>query len=256
MDPKGARCDAIVARIAARQHGVVALEQLLRVGVSREAVKGRLRSGRLHRVHRGVYAVGHAKLTREGRWLAAVIACGQGAVLSHASAGALWGILSSTSPSFVDVTVWGYSGRKKRRGIKIHRSITLTSKDVTRRWGIPVTTRARTLRDLGLGQEPTRSELERAFVRLCRRHRLPKPEVNVRVGAYQVDFLWRDARLIVETDGYAFHSHRAAFEADRARDTDLKLRGYDVIRFTHHQVTRQPSTVAASLRALLQATAT
>jgi very-short-patch-repair endonuclease len=97
----------------------------------------------------------------------------------------------------------------------------------------------------------TRSELEERFLRLCRRHRIPKPEVNARVGPFLVDFLWRDARLIVETDGYRFHRGRQAFEGDRARDAELKLLGNDVLRFTYTQITREPLRVARTLRALL-----
>jgi len=103
------------------------------------------------------------------------------------------------------------------------------------------------------GFEPdlTRSELERRFLRLCHRRRLPTPEVNARVGSFIVDFLWRDQRLIVETDGYRFHRGRSAFEADRARDIELKLRGYEVVRFTYRQVTGEPDAVAGTLWALL-----
>jgi len=136
--------------------------------------------------------------------------------------------------------------------------------------GIPVTTPARTIADLrrvasekevrrairqaavlglplGRDLEPdrTRSDLEWDFMRLCRRHRLPAPEVNVRIGPRLVDFLWRDARLVVETDGYRFHRGRQAFEDDRARDLDLRARGYDVLRFSYRQVADEPERVAA-----------
>jgi very-short-patch-repair endonuclease len=97
----------------------------------------------------------------------------------------------------------------------------------------------------------TRSELERRFLRLCRRHGLPKPEVNVRVGSFEIDFLWRDRSVVVETDGYRFHRGRVAFESDRARDAELKLLGYDVLRFTHRQVAWEASLVARTLRTLL-----
>jgi very-short-patch-repair endonuclease len=106
-------------------------------------------------------------------------------------------------------------------------------------------------RQPGLRHEPTRSELERRFLRLCRRHGLPKPEVNVRVGPFEVDFLWRDRSLVVETDGFRFHGGRAAFEGDRARDAELKLLGYEVLRFTHRQVVSEASLVARTLRTLL-----
>lgn len=100
-------------------------------------------------------------------------------------------------------------------------------------------------------EAPTRSPLERRFLRLCRRHRIPAPRVNVRVGPFIIDFLWAESKLIVEVDGYEFHRDRAVFEADRARDAQLALRGYRVVRFTYRQVSREPGRVAATLRRLL-----
>ncbi len=90
VDPKPADLDRDVSRIAARQHGVIRVDQLSRAGLSPTMVKRRLRSGRLHRLYRGVYAVGHTNLSQEGRWIAAVFACGPKAVLSHESAAPLW----------------------------------------------------------------------------------------------------------------------------------------------------------------------
>jgi len=143
---------------------------------------------------------------------------------------------------------------------------------MTRRKGIAVTRPGRTLRDLrrcvprpvfqnavrraldlrlvtssDLGPDPdlTRSELERMFISLCRRHRFPQPAVNARVGSYEVDFLWRDRGVIVETDGFAHHSSRAAFESDRARDAVLQSQGFRVLRFTYRQVTDRVPVVAA-----------
>ena len=86
---KGANPDANAARVAARQHGVLSMPQLEAAGLSESQVLHRARSGRLHRIHRGVYAVGHRALSNEARWMAAVLACGDGAVLSHRSAAAL-----------------------------------------------------------------------------------------------------------------------------------------------------------------------
>jgi very-short-patch-repair endonuclease len=97
----------------------------------------------------------------------------------------------------------------------------------------------------------TRSELEHLFLRLCQRHGLPIPQVNVRIDSFLVDFLWRDRRLIVETDGYQYHSGRAAFEADRDRDLKLKACGYEVIRLSYRQVVEEPERVAESLSGLL-----
>jgi very-short-patch-repair endonuclease len=103
----------------------------------------------------------------------------------------------------------------------------------------------------GFLHEPTRSVLERHFLRLCRRHRIPDPEVNVRIGPYEVDLFWREARVIVEADGWRYHGGRVAFEADRARDARLKARGYEVLRFTWRHVTGEPSTVASLILSVL-----
>jgi very-short-patch-repair endonuclease len=207
--------------------------------------------------------------------MAAVLACGEGAVLSHRSAAGLGGLLPATSGP-VHVSVAGIGGRKKRRGIRIHRSRTLTRAMLRRHQNIPVTCPARTVADLArsvtaadlrkairqaevlglpLGHEhepdATRSELEHDFLRLCRLHHLPPPEVNVQVGPYVVDFLWRDRSLVAETDGYRYHRGRLAFEDDRARDLQLRLLGYEVVRFTYRQVRDDPAGVAAALRKIL-----
>jgi very-short-patch-repair endonuclease len=109
---------------------------------------------------------------------------------------------------------------------------------------------------LPIGEEAvrnrTRSDLERDFIRICRRQRLPSPEVNVRVGPFLVDFLWRDARLVVETEGYLYHRGRAAFQDDRSRDLDLRRLGYDVLRLSEKQIDEEPDQVAGTLRATLR----
>jgi very-short-patch-repair endonuclease len=119
------------------------------------------------------------------------------------------------------------------------------------RHNIPVTTKARTLADLGWSNEPTRSHLERTFLGLLRSHELPLAEVNARLGPYEVDFLWRSELLVVETDGWEFHRSRTAFEADRRRDRELQARGFVVLRFTYREVMQAPGAVVASLRAHL-----
>lgn len=135
--------DRAIAALAARQHGVVSRAQLLDAGVTGRAVERRLESGHLVRIHRGVYAVGHAQLRREGRWLAAVLAAGPGAALSHRSAAALHGIRESDGA--VDVTT---TRRVVTRGVVLHRTTALAPGDLTTLRGIPVTTLARTLVDL------------------------------------------------------------------------------------------------------------
>src|SRR5438034_3939752 len=97
-----------LAKIAQRQHGVVARHQLLALGFGRGAIRYKLAVGRLHSIHREVYAVDHANLTPRGRWMAAVLACGQGALLSHRSAAALWGF-GSAAGTDIDVTATGRS---------------------------------------------------------------------------------------------------------------------------------------------------
>ena len=167
----------------------------------------------------------------------------------------------------------------------MHRSVTLTARDVTRVRGLPVTTVARTIIDLsrtlsrdeleelvyraddrglvdfrelraarsaslqavlrGYDSAPTRSALERRFLRVCRDHGLERPEVNVLVEGYLVDFVWRDRKLIVEVDGYEHHGTRERFESDRERDVVLSTRGWRTRRFTWRQLEEKPGWVAA-----------
>lgn len=127
---KGGR-DAAIASLAARQHGVLSSQQLTACGLSSSAIADRANASRLHRIHRGVYAVGHAALDNEGRWMAALLACGEGAVLSHLSAAELWLMLRGGRSSGgnrkpeIHVTVTGEG--KSRRGIHVHRSSNLAA---------------------------------------------------------------------------------------------------------------------------------
>ncbi len=205
------------------------------------------------------------------------------AALSHRSAAELWAMLPPGEGP-VDVSVPGTGGRRKRQGIRVHRSQSLLHASITLRNGIPVTTATKTISDLrrassggtrmispgelrrairqanflGLPisekerRDRNRSDLEEDFQRLCRKHSLPAPEVNVRVGPHLVDFLWRDRNLVVETDGYISHRGRAAFEDDRGRDLDLRARGFEVIRLAEKQVNDEPRRVAGVVRAALR----
>jgi very-short-patch-repair endonuclease len=210
-----------------------------------------------------------------GRW---------GAAVSHRSAASLWGLLSATEGA-CDVIVAGNAGRARRSDIRVHRSLSLSATDVTLRNGVPLTNPMRTIADLrqavaarllgapsgrqlrrairqasvlGLpirdedARDRTRSDLEEAFLRLCRRHRLPPPEVNVRVGPFLVDFLWRERQLAVETDSYLYHRGKAAFQDDRGRDLELRRLGFDVLRLSERQVEEEPDRVAEVLRAALR----
>jgi predicted transcriptional regulator of viral defense system len=138
--------EVAIARLAEGQHGVVSLPQLQFVGLSRSAVAKRAREGRLTRIHRGVYAVGHARLTQRGRWMAAVLAYGPQARLSHRSSAALHGIRPDNRPK-IDVTLPIPSARS-RPGVDVHRSTTLEAADVTTIDGLPCTSLSRTLLDL------------------------------------------------------------------------------------------------------------
>lgn len=134
--------------LAARQHGVLSRRQLLELGFSRRAIEHRLDSGRLHRVRPGIYAVGRPSLSQHGRWMAAVLAAGEGAVLSHSSAAALWRI--GFEPRAVIELSASSSSDRRRPGLRIHRRPSLRSREVTSCHGIPVTTPVQTLIDLAL----------------------------------------------------------------------------------------------------------
>src|SRR4051812_45545996 len=283
MGGKSAK-DLEIAALAGRQFGVASRAQLLAAGLSAREIERRMQAGRLQALHRGVYAVGHRVLRVEGHWMAAVLACGEDAALSHQTAPAVWE-LRRVGSGVIHVTVPGDSGRKRRPGIKVHRSVTLSARDVTRVRGLPVTTVARTIIDLSstlnpddleelvhraderglvdfrdlraarsaslqavlraFDPAPTRSALERRFLKLCREHQITRPAVNQFIEGYLVDFLWRDRRLIVEVDGYEHHGTRKRFESDRERDVVLGARGWAVRRFTWRQLEERPSWVAA-----------
>jgi predicted transcriptional regulator of viral defense system/very-short-patch-repair endonuclease len=138
--------DARLARIAERQHGRVTHRQLAAIGITGSPLTRRLEAGRLERVYRGVYAVGHNQRTPEANWIAAVMACSPGAVLSHLDAAALWEIYESRGTK-IHVTTTARSARRIP-GIQVHRARRLDPADVTVKNGIPVTTVARTLIDL------------------------------------------------------------------------------------------------------------
>lgn len=274
-----------MARIVARQHGVIARRQLFELGFLRDAVRRRTEAERLFEVQPQVYSLIPEVHTR-GRMMAAVLTCGPRAVLSHRAAAAVWDLGPwPTGP--VDVTA--PVALKPRAGIRLHRArVEGVAKD-----GFPVTTVTRTLIDqasqLPLGRlrdqfeaaerhgvldvkgvseemhgkrgakkirallaewtdpEPTRSELERAFRDLCRQAGLPPPSQNVSLHGYEVDAYWPDTGVVVELDGWEHHKTRRAFEDDRRRAAALEAAGYRVLRFTWRQVKRERTIVAAAL---------
>jgi hypothetical protein len=235
--------------------------------------------------------------------MSATLAYSPNGLLSHRSAAALWGIHDSAGAR-ADITLPG-RGARARGGIEVHTSLTLTDADKASHDGIPCTSPARTLVDLGdvadrrtlqravdqaevlrlfdlravedalgragrrrgvgvlgavladyTGPALTRQELEERFLGFCRAASLPEPEVNAWISledgvAYKADFLWREAGLVAETDGYRFHSGRRAFEHDRMRDQRLTLAGFTVVRLTWRQLTQEPDRVLATVKDLL-----
>jgi very-short-patch-repair endonuclease len=206
--------------------------------------------------------------------MAAVLASGNGAALSHQSAAYLWGFLKPEGGP-VHVTSPSTSGKLQRAEVVLHRSPSLKKEgEVTRRERIPVTTPRRTIDDLGQTLEPylvrraksqaefmkyrlnlptdrTRSDLERDFLRFLAKHGFPRPEVNVKVGRYTVDFLWPEHMLAVETDFFDYHRGSQAFEDDHQRELDLRRLGYVVRRFTGAQIRDHPALVVADLGEVL-----
>ena len=298
------RPDQAIARIAKRQHGLVTLDQLLALGFEDSSVRRRVAAGRLHRVHYGVYSVGAPVFTREAELMAAVLACGPGAVLSHRSAAELWG-LCDEEPGPIEVTAPNRRGRAPS-GIASHRNSSLRAGDRTVLSHIPCTTIPRLLLDFA-GVEPldelrslvnqaeirklvrhplvreqirrhrgrrgvarlrlvfdqlhpetkrTRSELEALFLAMCAAASLPQPEVNMVLDVgdddrLEVDFLWRNTRLIMEADSRRFHDTDSAFLTDRQREQKLQLVGWRVSHCTWEQVEFEPRALAATVRGLL-----
>jgi hypothetical protein len=219
--------DLAVARLAARQHGVVAVAQLHEAGIRKNAVTRRVKRGQLSR--------------------------------PPPAADPAAGFASTVVPP-----------SKRRR-----------SPQTTRRHNIPVTTVPRTIEDLrgssllpprllrrairqaelrghhlaGVESDRTRSDLESLFLDLVRPHRdrIPPPEVNIKLGRWTVDFLWREQRVVVETDFWTYHRGSVAFEDDHARELDLRGAGYTVLRFTDEQLEKEPGRVVVDVaRALDQ----
>ena len=267
---------------------MVSVRQIVELGLAANTVRARAAAGRFHRVHRGVYAVGRARLDARGRRMAAVLACGPGAALSHRTAADALGLLPYAS-ALIEVSV-PVPGGRSRPGMKIHRAPSLRPEHRSDVEGIPCTTPMRTLADLAavvdartltraieaaerlrifdgakierangrLGRAlraytgeppPTREEFERRALELFERAGLPRPQVNVWLGEHEVDFCWPDRRLIVEADSWEFHKTRAAFERDRRRDQQLLLDGWITIRITWRAMTERPEEVIAAIAA-------
>jgi very-short-patch-repair endonuclease len=271
---------------------VITRAQLRGCGLDANAIDYRLRVGRLHSLHRAVYAVGHRPPSPHTRAMAALLACGPGAVLSHRSAGALWGL----GPRWGDpLDVTSARHVRQRGGIRVHESSSLTRHDVTRHYGIPVTTLARTLLDL-----PEILD-ERTLTRAVNEARLLRRGVAADLAALLTRSPGRatnrltplldhaPTRSTLEDDFLAFvrryglpspevnqviaghevdivwraHElvveldsrtyHEHRFEEDRDRDADLLSAGYPVLRITSARLRLNPDREAARVKATLAA---
>ena len=245
-----------IAQLVQRQQGHVKRTQLLALGLGEDAIDYRLGTADLVWVHSGVYAVGYRRVEPVALAMAAVLAAGPAAVLSHESALALFGLRRWPQQPHV------IAPRCVRRtGIVAHRSTTLTPGQTTVWLGVPTTRAARAIADMGrrltprqrirltnrgrleghisadeaqalLGhrRNPTRSGLEDRFQAFVERHDLPQPLTNVMVGGFEVDAYWPEHGLIVELDDEATHGDAATFVSDRERDAVHAANGIRTMR--------------------------
>jgi very-short-patch-repair endonuclease len=277
-------------RVAESQFGVVSAAQLVALGASKHWIRGRVRRRVLRPVFREVYAVGHAVLVPQGRWLAGALAV-PGAILSHRTAAAIWRL---EVPEWSGVELATTREARSRPGLLLHRSRSLGPEDVLTWNGVPVTRLERTLIDLAdvlsdeglmkvmdglarvdkprleasldragrrkartalaplLDDGPrTRSELERAFLRMARKHQLKPPQCNVWVAGLLVDAFWPEERLVVECDSRRWHASWAARRNDHARDAKLQRAGLRALRVTWTEVRHRPEAGAARIRPFL-----
>lgn len=275
--------------VAARQAGTITFNQLRACGLSAAQVRRRLETGRLHRLHRGVYVVGHRVLAPFAMETAALLACSPKATLTYESAAIVWDLPVLTDAVHVTVDP---ERRPRHAGIRVHRQ-RLQRHEITRRHGLPVTTPLRTIQDIAattgdlerviaearanhlirledleaipgrrgsrtlraaLDQGPqwTRSHAERVLLDLIRRAGLPAPELNADVAGHKVDAVWRADRIALEVDSWAWHGHRRAFEKDRARDMRLREAGFTPVRVTARQLDQEPLRTIAHLARLVR----
>jgi hypothetical protein len=275
------------------------------LGFSDGEIKGMLGASRLHPIHRGVYAVGHRRLSEKGRWMAAVLACGRASMLGHRSGAAL-SSLRRASHGRIEVTC--PTRRRAVDGIRPYVCTWLQPQDRRFIDAIPCAKPALILLQLAavlprreleracdeaevqrlfdlkaieellgragacrgsarlravlnehaIGTTLTRPGMEELALRLCDSVDVPRPVVNFRLVcrpgvAWEVDFLWRAQRLVLETDGERFHRTRRQIERDRRKEADLVRAGYRVLRATWLQLERDPRSVALMLRAALDA---
>jgi very-short-patch-repair endonuclease len=256
--------DREIAEIGARQHGAISTKQLLVAGLSYATISNRLDDGRLHRRHHAVYAIGHPRLSDEGRLWAAVLAA-PGALLDAQTAA--WA-LRILDPHPDPLHLVSATRRRSTERLRFRTTSPLPALLNVR--GLPISDLNTTLDRLtpalrqraqanaafaGLlpRNNDTESPLADALLRLIRRAGLMEPEREQYVLGKRRDFVYRAQRLIVETDGGRAHDNHVAFHADRRRDAEALAQGWRTVRFTREQIEGDPEYVIATLKALLTA---
>ena len=248
--------DRRAAARARRQHSVLTTEQLNAAGLSKDQIAPRVDAGLYQPLFRGTFFLGAGPVPPHAWWMAGVLAAGDGALLSRESAASLRKMLPVLILP-VHVTVALPGNRRGRSGLIVHRSCTLEEADRTTWMGIPVTSPERTIRDLprhlrdravnqalvdGLithhpapHRPMTRSRAERRFFRHLARSGLPLPEVNEKVEGRERDYVWHEARLVVELDG-PHHDHEPQRRVDRSRSRELVVVGWRVLQFSTDEI--------------------
>ncbi len=285
--------ETAIAAMAGRQHGYITRTQLLAIGLGRAAIDYRVEIGRLIPVYAGVYAVGYVRRTPVARACAAVLACGEKAALSHGSAASLWGFskhwdapFEVTAPSMRERNgIKVHRSRTlARRDITRQLGIRVTTpartvldtaprlsgkrlsrfvNDALRTPYLHVADLADVLnrnpnhpgtkRVLPYAHAPTNSPLEDDFVEFAKQYGLPTPVTNTYLLGYELDVLYPRERVIVEIDGYEFHSDRDSFERDRKRDVVMLAADVVTVRLTRDRMHQEPVQEAGRLRAILAA---
>jgi very-short-patch-repair endonuclease len=240
LGPRGAfdtPPDLRAAWRATRQHGCLRFDQLVECGLDDAAVARRVQKGWLHRVHHGVYAVGHVPQTLDARFMAAVLAGGDDAFLSRWATCGLAGLMRWNDRP-VDVTVRG-SAQRRREGIHFHRARSLDPRDVTRIHDIPTVTPARAILEIA----PQLSDR-----RLKRLVRQAQAETLASVRQFEADLRWPAQRLILEIDS-AWHDGPIAHALDAERQAELEAAGERVLRTTKERALADTSQLVARLSA-------
>jgi len=249
--------EILVARWAAEQHGVITLAQLHACGLDRAAVLRRVRAGTLHPVHRGVYAVGHPALTLTGRFVAAVLACGDGASLSFLAWHRDGMRVTSPARTLLDLAAVlpEPALRRAARQAQAERRVNVRQlrEILARSNGHHGVSALRAIVDDG--PSPTRSDLEDALLDLLDDAGIERPEVNapLRLDGRRIvpDYLWRARRLAIEADSRRWHDDPLTRRNDADKQAILEASDYRVLRITDHQIADRPQQTLARVRAAL-----